>query len=151
MNEGSARILHPPADIWNLELRVRRPVIARKLGLDRDAQLVLGAVNAKHAVHGQIRSNARGDFSVEPVRRKTISGYRALSRTSWCIFRSRPSLPVFPLVASNTTSPEIAPLAGSNCNSHCLLWNEPCTVCKVALSLMLAAVCAGSQRKVSGG
>src|SRR5579883_2130942 len=74
MNEGSARILHPPADIWNLELRVRRPVIARKLGLDRDAQLVLGAVNAKHAVHGQLRSNAPGDFSVEPVPPKSDLG-----------------------------------------------------------------------------
>src|SRR5260370_40265597 len=45
--------------------------------------------------------------------RKMTSAYRPLSRTSLCIFLSRESLPLFPLVASTMISPPAFPVHGS--------------------------------------
>src|SRR4029077_19760788 len=68
---------------------------------------------------------------------------------SLCILRSRPWLPLWPLVASNTISPVTLLEAGSKCNSPLFRLNAPFTVCSTSPRVKLAAVCAGSQRRTS--
>src|SRR2546429_6215788 len=80
--------------------------------------------------------------------RKMISPKRALSRTSLCILRSRPSLPLLPLEASTTTSPLAVPFEGSNCRLPVFSAKVPCTACSVLPSVHSTALCVGSTAKI---
>src|SRR5271157_789944 len=57
---------------------------------------------------------------------------------------SRSWLPLSPLVASTTISPEASPDLGSNLTAPLLSLKVPCTVCIVAPSVHSILLCAGS-------
>src|ERR1039457_5006773 len=82
--------------------------------------------------------------------RKVISGYLAISRMAACIRLSRAGLPLSPLAASTTISPDALPVCGSKVSVPRLRWKSPCTVCSRLPRANSTLVCAGSMANERG-
>src|ERR1035437_8652130 len=139
-----ARAFHAPLHVGNAERGGGLILPHGGTDLYRHHHLMAVTVYLERAMDLHFRNALLGHRALPRSGRKTIRGKRALSRTSPCIFLSRAALPLWPLMASTTSSPLARPVAGSKPMRPLASWKGPWTVWSKAPRVNSTVVRAGS-------